>query len=125
MLFGNTTKAIGDRGEKEAAKLLKRQGYKILARNFRSLHGEIDIIASNGEFLVFVEVKARKESTSNFESYGFPSDAVTKEKQRHIIYTANIYIKKHPTSKAIRFDVIEVYLGNEIRMNHITDAFCL
>lgn len=125
MFFGKTAREIGANGEKIAAKLLKKQGYKIVAKNFHSAHGEIDIIAENKDFLVFAEVKARRDSTKNFENYGLPGEAVNKHKQQHIIYTADIYLNSHPTDKAIRFDVIEIFLGEKIRTNHIEDAFRL
>ena len=125
MLFGKSTKEIGAFGEKTAASFLKKCGYKIVKMNFSSAHGEIDIIAQNKEFLVFVEVKSRKNSEENFRNYGFPAEAVTKEKQKHIIFTARCYLQRHPTDKAIRFDVIEVYLGEKTDINHIEDAFRL
>ena len=125
MLFGKTTKDIGLFGEKIAAKHLKKQGYKIRATNVFSAHGEIDIIAENKSFLVFVEVKTRKDNPQYFEDYGFPSEAVNKAKQQHILYTARIYLQKHPSDKEIRFDVIEVYLGESVRVQHIEDAFRL
>lgn len=123
MLFGKTTRDVGRYGEKVAARFLKKNGYKIRAKNFLSAHGEIDIIAENKEFLVIVEVKARKDSPENFAIYGLPSEAVTKKKQQHILYTARIYLEKHPTEKAIRFDVIEVYLAKPVRVHHIESAF--
>ncbi len=123
--FGKTTKDIGANGEKIAAKHLKKQGYKIVAKNFRSSHGEIDIIAKDKDFLVFVEVKSRKNCEENFKNYGLPAEAVNKTKQQHIIFTAQIFLQRHPTDKALRFDVIEVYLGDEIKINHIEDAFVL
>lgn len=125
MFFGSTTKSIGDKGEKIAAKLLKKQGYKIVAKNFRCAHGEIDLIAENKEYIVFAEVKARKVSEDNFKNYGLPREAVTKKKQEHIIYTANIYLNKHPTDKSKRFDVIEVYLCKKPYAICIPDAFTL
>lgn len=123
MLFGKTTRDIGAYGEKIAAKHLKKCGYKIRAMNVSSAHGEIDIIAENKEFLVFVEVKARKDVAENFEKYGSPAEAVNKKKQEHILYTARIYLEKHPTKKAIRFDVIEVFLSEDTHVHHIEDAF--
>ena len=125
MLLGKNTKEIGAYGEKIAASYLKKQGYKIITKNFLSAHGEIDIIAQNKETLVFVEVKSRKDSDENFKNYGFPCEAVTKTKQKHIIFTARCYLQRHPTEKAMRFDVIEVYLSKKPRVNHIEDAFCL
>lgn len=123
MLFGKTTRDIGRYGEKVAARYLKKHGYRIRAKNFLSKHGEIDIVAENKEFLAIVEVKARKDSPENFALYGLPSEAVTKKKQQHILYTARLYLEKHPTKKAIRFDVIEVYLGETATVRHIEAAF--
>lgn len=123
MLWGKTTKDIGRRGEKIAADYLKKHGYKIKAKNVFSAHGEIDIIAENKDFLVFVEVKARKDCPEYFEKFGLPGEAVNKLKQQHIIYTARIYFEKHPTEKEIRFDVIEVYLGDSAEVRHIENAF--
>ncbi len=123
MLFGKTTKAIGARGEKIAARYLKKNGYKIIAKNFFSAHGEIDIIAKRGNTLVFVEVKSRKDCQSHFENYGLPSEAVTKTKQQHIIYTARKFLESHHADSEIRFDIIEVYLGVHPRVHHIEDAF--
>ena len=123
MLFKKSTREIGAYGEKIAAKFLKKKGYKIKKMNFISAHGEIDIIAENKECLAFVEVKSRKDSEENFLNFGFPRDAVNKTKQKHIIYTARYYLQRFPTKKEVRFDVIEVYLGDEIKINHIEDAF--
>lgn len=125
MFFGKTTKDIGRSGEKFAEKHLKKQGYKTVAKNFSSAHGEIDIIAESKDYLVFVEVKARKNNEENFKNYGLPGEAVNKTKQQHIIFTAQIFLQRHPTEKALRFDVIEVYLGDKVEINHIEDAFVL
>lgn len=108
----------GSSGERIAEEYLKKEGYDILARNFRTRLGEIDIVASKGEYLVFVEVKARKS-----EAYGFPSESVTYAKQRKISMVASQYIKLNMYfGAAVRFDVIEVYL-TEGRINHIENAF--
>ena len=125
ILFKESSKSIGTKGEKIAALFLKKHGYKIIKKNFISAHGEIDIIAQNKNFLVFVEVKSRKDSEENFKNYGLPREAVGKNKQKHIIYTARCFIQRYPTDKAMRFDVIEVYLGKNTRVNHIEDAFNL
>ena len=122
-MFWRNTKDIGSYGEKIAAKFLKKQGYKIVAKNFLSAHGEIDLIAKNNDTLVFVEVKARKDCQAHFDNYGLPREAVTKKKQEHIIYTARIYLDKHPCELEIRFDIIEVYLGDKNKVNHIENAF--
>lgn len=125
MFFGKSTREIGAKGEKAAASFLKKNGYKIVKKNYLSAHGEIDIIAESKNFLVFVEVKSRKNSDENFKNYGLPAEAVDKSKQKHIIYTARCYLQRYPTDKAMRFDVIEVYFGKETKINHIEDAFIL
>ncbi len=121
-----TAKCIGDRGEAVAARYLKAHGYNIIAKNFRSAHGEIDLVAEDGDTLAFVEVKTRKDCAARFDDYGLPCEAVNAEKQRHILYTARIFLEKHPTDKYIRFDVVEVYRredGKGARVNHIESAF--
>ncbi len=120
-----STKDIGRKGEKLAASYLKKHGYKIKAKNFLSSHGEIDLIAENDDFLVFVEVKTRKDVEENFTNYGLPCEAVNKTKQKHIIFTARIYLQRYPTEKTMRFDVVEVFLGENTHINHIEEAFVL
>lgn len=102
-------------GERLAAKYLKKQGYQILAQNYKAKMGEIDIILVDKDILVFVEVKQRKSA-----DFGAPREFVTKEKQRKIKNTAQLYMMKNKHSGNVRFDVVEV-LGDEI--NHIKNAF--
>lgn len=102
-------------GEKAAAKYLKKQGYKIILQNYKAKMGEIDIIAQDGEILVFAEVKQRASS-----DFGAPREAVTKEKRRKIKNTAQLYIMKNKHTGNVRFDVVEV-LGKDI--THIKNAF--
>ena len=102
-------------GERLAAKHLKKQGFQILLQNYKAKMGEIDIIAMDGDVLVFVEVKQRASS-----DFGAPREAVTKEKMRKIKNTAQLYIMKTKHSGNVRFDVVEV-LGKDI--NHIKNAF--
>ncbi|MBQ7333647.1 MAG: YraN family protein [Clostridia bacterium] len=113
---------IGDLGEKIAAKHLKKQGYKILEKNFVAEGCEIDIIASFGEVVAFVEVKTRSFKEDTLIS---PSAAVTPEKQRKIIKTAKCYAAYHAHGKILRLDVIEIILdGNKAKeINHIENAF--
>ncbi len=116
-------KNLGDFGECAAAEYLISNGYKIAARNFRAAHGEIDIVAEDSSFLVFVEVKTRSS-----ERYGFPSEAVDYNKRRHLRLAAEEYYVQHPTPREIRFDVIEVSAamsGGMPRLfgiNHIRNA---
>ncbi|MGN0795505.1 MAG: YraN family protein [Christensenellales bacterium] len=109
-------KIIGDVGENIAAEFLIKNGYKILCRNFRVKAAEIDIVAAKKNLVVFVEVKARQNL-----NYGYPSEAVTKAKQRKIAIAAECFIAKNRMeNNDFRFDVIEI-LGDEI--NHIENAF--
>jgi putative endonuclease len=102
---------LGRRGEKWAARHLRRRGYKILVRRFRSRAGEIDIVCRDGEWLVFVEVKARVN-----EDLGAPSEAVDATKQRHLSKVALDYLRLlgYPEIK-FRFDIVEVILPKEAR----------
>lgn len=120
----------GNFGEGEAARLLKKKGYKILAKNHVEGDGEIDIIAADSEFTVFIEVKTRKYGVDNPVEPRAAS-SVTPEKQRRIIKAAKTYLAYNPTDKKIRFDVIEVYYDtNEAKrrvreINHLEGAFDL
>jgi putative endonuclease len=98
--------ALGERGEKFAARHLRRRGYKILVRRFKSRAGEIDIICRHKDWLVFVEVKTRKS-----DDYGAPSEAVTKDKQRHMSRVALDYLRLLDNPQVRwRFDIVEVIL---------------
>lgn len=104
-----TTTSAGKLGENFAVTLLKKQGYKILTRNFKSKFGEIDIIALDGNTLVFVEVKTRWS-----KKYGAPEESVTPLKLRHLEKTVDYFKMLHPnTPDSMRIDVVatEVYNG--------------
>ena len=89
-------------GEETAIKALKRRGYRILERNHATRFGEIDIIAEEGECLVFVEVKKR-----NTDRFGDALSAITRTKQRHIVKSALWYMKKHRCfNRRVRFDAV-------------------
>ena len=125
-----TTKNIGDIGENAAAKYLKRHFFRIVERNYRFHRDEIDIIAKNRKFLVFVEVKTRSRNDVNDNDFGTPSSAVDAGKMSRTKKAAVGYLAEHPENKrAIRFDVIEVYLDKNsekpkiIDINHIENAF--
>ena len=126
-----TTTEIGRIGEKLAVKFLKRNRYKILATNSRQSHNEIDIIATDKNYLVFVEVKTRSVNEDDtYSPYGTPAEAVTLSKQRRTISAAQAYIRNNNsrhTQKQPSMDVIEVYLSKEnhkmIKINHIINAF--
>ncbi|MBQ8144137.1 MAG: YraN family protein [Butyricicoccus sp.] len=108
-------------GEELAAQYLCRKGYKILARNFRIRQGELDIIASKGKYLAFVEVKTRKN-----DRFGAAREFITPAKQRRLIQTAEYWCLTHPTDLQPRFDAVEIY-GVEgcahPRINHLENIF--
>ena len=107
-------------GEDLAVDYLKKKGYRIFQRNYRFEHGEIDIIAEDGNALVFVEVKARRS-----KEFGEPEDAVTPRKREKIRATADGYLfENNIDDKECRFDVIAIdYQGNKTEIRHIEDAF--
>lgn len=108
----------GALGEELAARKLEECGYAIVERNWRCRRGEIDIIARDGETLVFVEVKARRKQT-----LGAPQEAVDGRKQERLRELALCYIyEKGRGAAAYRFDVVAVFL-DEKRIEHIKDAF--
>ena len=97
---------LGERGEKFAAKFLRRHGYKILVRRFKTRAGEMDIICRQQDWLVFVEVKTRKS-----DDYGAPSEAVAREKQKHMSKVALEYLRMLGNPEIHwRFDIVEVIL---------------
>ena len=98
------TKLLGRFGEDTAAEYLRKNGYRILGRNFRTRLGEIDVIASKGKYVVFAEVKLRKDAR-----FAEAREFVTRTKQQRIIATAQLWLQWHPNGRQPRFDVIEVY----------------
>ncbi len=118
---------IGNAGEKAAAKFLKKQGYRILEKNYVSCGYEIDLIAQNREYTVFCEVKTRTLGHENPKE-SRPASAVTPEKQRKIISVAKFYLSNKNSSRNIRFDIIEVFVNEEKavkKLNHLEAAFNL
>ncbi|HHV38745.1 MAG TPA: YraN family protein [Tepidimicrobium sp.] len=111
--------AKGIEGEDRAVKYLISKGYDILDRNYRIKTGEIDIIATKSDILVFIEVKAR--TSINF---GYPYEAVNWKKRNTILKTSLAYMQDQKLKDyQARYDVIEVYLGKESKINHIKNAF--
>lgn len=110
----------GSFGEELAAEFLQKNGYLILERNYRFGRGEIDLIAKDGEELVFVEVKARRSI-----SYGPPEDAITPAKERQILAVAEGYLyEKKIDIQPCRFDVIAIrYVKGKADIRHIKNAF--
>lgn len=105
----------GFQAETVAAEFLKGLGYSIRERNFNCRMGEIDIIAQDGETLVFVEVKARASA-----AFGLPQETVTFSKRRKIIKTALLYSQRERLDCPMRFDVVAIQNG---AVEHISGAF--
>lgn len=117
----NENQKFGKKSESIAAKYLsKKHGYKILERNYRNQLGEIDIIAKDGDTLVFVEVKAART-----EVFGNPKWAVTKKKQRKISMVALFYLKStNQYNTKARFDVAAVsFCENRPYIEIVKNAF--
>ena len=106
---------VGEEGEKLAAKYISNKGYNILAKNWRHRKAEVDIIATDKETLVIIEVKTR--SSSNF---GKPEDAVSQKKQNLLIEAANAYLEQNNLDFEVRFDIVIIVQKN---ITHIIDAF--
>lgn len=115
------TRWFGSRGEREAARYLKRQGLRVLARNVRAGGGELDLIARDGETLVFVEVKTRRQGDP-------PADAVTPAKQAILTRAAMAFLRRHRLLETpCRFDVVAIVWdqsqGRPPQIQHLRDAF--
>jgi len=116
-------KERGDWGEAVALAYLKRKGYVEIASGYRTRFGEIDLIVEDDHFIVFVEVKTRKNS-----GFAYAREYVGKAKQNKIRATAKLWLVSHQTRLQPRFDVIEIYapLGVETKspeIIHIDNAF--
>ena len=109
-------KVLGRKGEKLVEAYLKKQGCKILEKNYRTPFGEADIIASDGEEIAFVEVKTRTS-----DSYGQPSEAVGADKQRRYRRIAECFWLQTGKEPNARFDVAEVWADG--RIEYIKNAF--
>lgn len=114
---------VGSWGESIAANYLLKKKYRLVAMNYHSRYGEIDLIVSNREYLVFVEVKLRK--TDKFAS---AYEHVDTRKQNKIRTTAEMFLSEYQTDLQPRFDVVEVYapdgsMTRDPKINHMEDAF--
>lgn len=113
------SRLLGDRGEREAARFLRKKGLRILLRGYRTTQGEVDLIARDGAVVVFVEVKARRQ--------GVPAEAVTPEKQRRLTLASLHFLKRHGLLEhPCRFDVVGIVWPEEDRrpqIEHFPDAF--
>lgn len=99
----------GAAGEELAAQWYQRNGYSVVARNWRCREGELDLVVARDRVIVFSEVKTRRS-----DRFGVPAEAVTARKQRRLRVLAARFLREHPQqARRIRFDVVAI-LGNEI-----------
>lgn len=112
--------SFGKLGEKEAERVLKKNGYRIIEKNYRCRYGEIDLIARDGDVVAFVEVKTR-----GGDAFGTPKCSVDKRKQGRIITTSEVYMsEKGLTDQAVRFDVVSIEArGGGYTVELIKNAF--
>lgn len=116
-------KRFGYKGEDLAAEFLRRKGYDIVAVNYTTFFGEIDIVARHKGITVFVEVKARRS-----ERFGVPAEAVHYRKRRKIVKTAQCWLQQHKEyDRPCRFDVVEILktMKTSYDIRHITHAFIM
>ena len=114
---------LGAWGEALAAEYLRKKRYKILAAGYRCRFGEIDLIAANRTYLVFVEVKLRKAP-----DFAAAREDVDRRKQDRLRATASMYLAQNPSNLRCRFDIIEIYAPEGMDtarpvINHMEDAF--
>lgn len=115
---------IGKSGEDRVAAFLRKNGFSVIKRNYQCRFGEIDIIAQNSEYIIFVEVKTRSE-----DFIVSPAESVNSAKQKRIMLTAEDYISKTFCNLQPRFDVAEVIVREtedkrlSFSLNYIENAF--
>lgn len=113
---------LGDRGERAAVRYLKKQGFRIIAKQYRNSYGEVDIIAQDGKATVFVEVKTRTSTND-----GQPFEAVDLRKQEKITRIALAWLKQHDRlEQPARFDVVSILWPDERgepQIQHFRNAF--
>lgn len=105
---------LGQYGEELASQFLIKRGCLIIAKNFHTQYGEIDLIARSGDEILFIEVKTRTTS-----SYGYPETAVTAEKIRHITQTAQDYLQKYRINAPWRIEIISVEIDKNKKIAKI------
>jgi putative endonuclease len=116
---------LGQAGEQLALEHLERLGYALVARNHRTAHGELDLVVTDGDVLVFVEVKTRRATSAG----AVPWDALHQGKQRQVRATAAAYLRDaadRPPAASLRFDAVGVVIdphGRLVRLDHLEGAF--
>lgn len=124
-------RAIGVKGERAARRYLRKNGCRIIDKNYRAAHGEIDIVAwdKRDKRTVFVEVKSRKDDPVSIQKYGRAAAAVNTQKRTRFLTAVQAYQREHKESVRCRIDIIEVYfpmeprLFSKPRIVHLRSAF--
>lgn len=106
-MSGGERKLLGRWGEALAAEELRRKGYRVVAAGWTCRFGEIDLIAENGNYISFTEVKLRKN-----DNVAQAREFVDRRKQERVRTAAQLYLAQHPTTLQPRFDVVEIYAPN-------------
>ena len=110
---------FGKEGEKAALDLVTQKGYKVLEMNYRLHPYEVDLIAQDGDYIVFIEVKARQT-----DQYGHPIEFITGKKEQHLLKIADYFLQHRVPGKEGRFDVITLYKKDEaFILEHFINAF--
>ena len=126
--MSNTTRQTGRQGENAACNKLISEGYTVIEKNYTVSGGEIDIIAEDEKYIVFVEVKYRTNS-AYLTRYGRPVKAITHAKKQHFVHAVKTYLSEHPTNKKPRIDVMEIIGSKEqqgfvsLEIKHYKNAF--
>ena len=116
------TQEFGELGERIAERWLRRNGWRLVQRRFRSGHRDIDLIVERDDTVVFVEVKARRGVR-----FGDPVEAVNWSKQKELARSASVWIDRHGRpSESYRFDVVGILVeGERVRVRHVPNAFSI
>jgi putative endonuclease len=116
------TQEFGELGERIAERWLRRNGWRVVQRRFRSGHRDIDLIVERDDTIAFVEVKARRGA-----AFGDPVEAVNWSKQKELARSASVWIDRHGRpSESYRFDVVGVLVeGERVRVRHVPNAFSI
>ena len=110
---------LGKKGEEEAANFLTKKGFYIMHRNWRCGKLELDIVARDGDEIVFVEVKTRRNTY-----FGYPDEAIDDRKIRRIVSAAGAYVRYYSINLPIRYDVVSVIgMDPPFEIEHVPDAF--
>ena len=122
-MSGQNSRLLGRWGEDLTAEYLRDKGYRILAANWRCRFGELDLVAGDGTYLCFVEVKLRKNA-----AYGPAAAFVDRRKQEKLRAAAMLYLSRYPTDLQPRFDVVEIYAPQGVETEkpelfHLENAF--